>query len=219
MINLGIEYSFGSIVKKLMTMRGLKIADVAKKTGMPHTTITRIITGNTENPSANTLLSLAKFFDVSVDALLGRKLHDELPINALQPECLSGFSPESIPLIDWVSVKNWYFNKTKFLSEEKCQKIAISTKISNNACGIITDKSFGKTLFPKGSILIIDSDAAYHDGDYVVVSINKNFPTIKEICEDSGKYYLNSVGLNILSIELEPSHIILGKIVECRILF
>lgn len=212
--------SFGNIVKKLMEMQGLKIADLSRQIGMPQTTIARIITGNTDNPMASTLLLLAEYFNVSVDDLLGRKFSNELSDNTSPSKHFSECSPDYIPLINWNSVKNWFFNKTKFLSEEKYETIAISTKISSNSCGIITDKTFGK-VFTKGSILIMDSEAAYRDDDFVIVSINKGYPTIKQVCEDSDKRYLNPVGLIIPSVELESEspHVIFGKITECRILF
>ncbi|OAI50512.1 hypothetical protein AYO37_01010 [Opitutia bacterium SCGC AG-212-L18] len=204
---------FGSIVRKLMDNRGIKAAELARQIDMPHTTITRIITGNTDNPSAKTLLSLSEFFNVSLDYLIGKEIDHKSSVDFYQTEN----SPEYIPLIGWDSLKNWEFQKKEILSKNK--KIAVSCKVSSKAFALPTEKAYGKTIFPKGSILIVDPDFEYNENDYVVVSINKNFPTIREVCEDSGKYYLNPIGLNLPSIELEPEHVVFGKIIECRILF
>jgi len=213
---------FGSVVKKLMDDCGIKVAELARQTAMPYATITRIILGHTENPTANTLLSLSEFFDVSVDYLLGRDSDKKSWLENPDIEnSLDISSPKYIPLINWDSLKNWGLKKKEIFSQNISREtVAVTSKLTNNAFAFFLNKSYGdKPIFPKGSILIVDVVSEYKDSDYVVVSINKNTPTIREICEEAGKYYLRPIGLNIAPTELGPEHIVLGKVIECRIIF
>lgn len=212
------EVSFGYIVKKLIEIRGIKVAELARKLEMPHTTINRIITGNTDNPSANTLIALADFFKVSIDYLLGRESKFERHDNH-QAKSFAEYTPEYIPLIEWHSIRGWFFHKKEILSEKQCPQIGISKKLSPNAFAVIAYKSFGKNL-PEGSILIIDSEDRYNAKDFLLVSINKNSPTIRELHEEGGKFYLESLGPSIPAVELDPSNVsVFGKVMECRALF
>jgi len=61
---------FHQRIKMLREKRGLSQAEVAKRLGIARTTYSGYEIG-TREPDQNTLIKLAKFFDVSVDYLLG----------------------------------------------------------------------------------------------------------------------------------------------------
>lgn len=55
----------------LMSERGIKSAELARKTGVGQPVIYRLMTGTTENPQVLTIKPIADFFGVSLDQLLG----------------------------------------------------------------------------------------------------------------------------------------------------
>ena len=69
-------------MKSLREKKGLTMKDVANCVGLPYTTYVNYEKGARE-PSSETLIKIAKFFDVSVDYLIGRTDEIDLPSNIL----------------------------------------------------------------------------------------------------------------------------------------
>lgn len=202
---------FGSIVLQLMETRGLKGAQLGKILGMPRASIQRIITGTTENPSAHTLLALSSFFNVTVDYLLGVSNEESPPFI---PPAYYNEPTSRIPVLKWNQVKSWLYTRED-LNLDDLKSIPVED-INANSFAVIIDKHALSSIFPMNSVVIIDPTAEYKYNDYVLVSINKNTPTIRQLGEENGDIYLHPVNVIIPSIRLEPPHAILGTVLECR---
>ena len=63
--------NLSAILTQLMLEKGIKSAELARKTGIGQPVIYRLMTGTTENPQIFTLKPIADFFGVSLDQLLG----------------------------------------------------------------------------------------------------------------------------------------------------
>ncbi len=63
--------SIGERLKDLRTARGITIKELAEKTGVDNSTLSRIENGKNQKVSDEVLLKLAKFFNVSTDFPLG----------------------------------------------------------------------------------------------------------------------------------------------------
>lgn len=73
----------GLQIKILREWAGLKQTELAKKLHVSQTTLARYENGELR-PPVETLLRIADFFDVSIDALLGRKNSHKDPLAILQ---------------------------------------------------------------------------------------------------------------------------------------
>lgn len=202
---------FGEIVLELMKTRGLKSAEVGSFVGMPTASIKRFIDGKTDNPSANTLLAFARLFNVSVDFLLDNP--DVSPPPVTLPSGISK-STQEIPILDWSQVKTWLYSKNE-LNLRQLNWIP-AKDISINSFAITVNKHVLRHIFPMGSTIIIDPETKFKENDFVLASIDTNMPSIKQIVEENGKTYLQSVGVILPSTLLEPPHAVFGKITECR---
>lgn len=69
-------------MKSLREEKGLTMKDVANCVGLPYTTYVNYEKGARE-PSSETLIKIARFFDVSVDYLIGRTEERTLPSNII----------------------------------------------------------------------------------------------------------------------------------------
>ena len=69
-------------MKSLREEKGLTMKDVANCVGLPYTTYVNYEKGARE-PSSETLIKIAKFFDASVDYLIGRTDEIDLPSNII----------------------------------------------------------------------------------------------------------------------------------------
>lgn len=65
--------TFKDILSDLMTCHDLSQRELAAEIGTSNATISRLVTGKSEYPDTKTLISLADFFGVSTDYLLGRE--------------------------------------------------------------------------------------------------------------------------------------------------
>jgi|SRR3990167_4637252 len=72
--------NLSTILSHLMSEKGIKSAELARKTGIGQPVVYRLMTGVTENPQVLTLKPIADFFGVSLDQLLGLS-----PLNNQRP--------------------------------------------------------------------------------------------------------------------------------------
>lgn len=62
--------SIADTVSKLMESEGLSKYKLAKESGVPYTTLIKILDGTTKNPQIESLQSIAAYFNVDVDDLI-----------------------------------------------------------------------------------------------------------------------------------------------------
>jgi transcriptional regulator with XRE-family HTH domain len=63
--------NLSDVLSFLMSNRGIKSAELARKTSVAQPVVSRLITGATTNPQVLTIKPIADFFDVSFEQLLG----------------------------------------------------------------------------------------------------------------------------------------------------
>lgn len=206
------------IISGLMLEMGIKESELARQTGLPQTTINRLLIGETSDPRANTLKPIANFFGVTIGQIIG-----EEPIN---PTRIPGtFVPNNrdawahVPVISWEEAISWIFRKDTYNIHSHKKWIATERPISNSSFAIIS-KQFMEPRFRKNSILIIDPKTDYQDGKFVVVSLDNSTATVRQLVFDNSEFYLKNFDATIPTIKLDTEkHKILGVIVEARMDF
>lgn len=206
----------GQIVSTLMTEAGIKEAELARQTGLPQTTINRLLLGDTTDPRANTLKPIAKFFGVTIGQLLGEE--------ALNKNRISGSfyannrnAWMNVPIIEWEDALSWVFRKDSYDIYSHNKWIITERLVSNLSFAIIS-KPFMEPRFRKNSILIVDPESEYIDGKFAVVSLDNQTITVRQISHDNTEIYLKHFDKTIPSVKYETKkHRILGVIVEARI--
>ncbi len=97
---------------------------LAKLTGVPYTTLIKILDGTTKNPQIETLSSLADFLGVTVDYLLGNSIGSiiefELQMNGLSAEELAKKAGVSLHFI--LNVDNIIPEAGDYVAIEKIAK-------------------------------------------------------------------------------------------------
>lgn len=186
-----------------------------RQTGLPQTTINRLLLGETHDPRANTLIPIASFFGVTIGQLLGQEPFNPHRIpGTYNPNNRNAWS--TIPIIEWTDAKAWHFKKSKYTPNAHKDWITTEKDTSSNSFALRT-LTFMEPRFRKDSIIIIDSDYQYHDGNFVIISINNAEPTVRRIVKDGDEIYLKK-----LFGKEEPTkkgHLdkIIGTIIETRI--
>lgn len=198
----------------------LRVSDLSKATNLPETTIRYIIQGLTDNPRLETLVALAEYFRLSIDQLVGLVAENAGKVSGESnnpPSVYQGGEQcQPIPVLEWDEIKSWKQYKVGFEGGREFVMCAGKTDRDYFALRV---KYEGRGVFPRDSLIVIDPEHSYRVDNYVVVSIRKNRPTIRQVWEEGGILYLNAVGGNVPSEEIQEEHMIFGTVVECRIPF
>lgn len=206
------------ILKELRKEKGLTQSKLAEKLGLSRSTIAMYETEGSE-PDLATLLSIAKFFNVSVDYLVGSNAL--IAMSNITPANLTtsfvkvpvfGEIPAGIPIemIDTSYIEDYEDISTELL---KGDKKAFCLKVR------------GESMMPKfedGDILVLLQQEDCKSGDYCAVSINHTECTFKKVIK-----HPNGVTLQPLNPTFEPMFFtnqqieelpitILGVVVEVR---
>lgn len=201
-------------IAKLMDEIKIKEAELARQTGLPQTTVNRLLLGETSDPRGSTLKSIAKFFKIPIDYLL----NDEPDLSLRLKGTVNVYNKNSwinVPVISWEQALSWSFMHQNFNHLNHKQWIITEKNLGDLAFAIYS-KPFMEPRFRKDSILIVDPETKPEDGQFVVLSIQSQPVTVKQILVDGGDIYLKSFDSAVPSSLISSKDCIIGVIVEAR---
>jgi SOS-response transcriptional repressor LexA len=208
--NIAAE-NLGITIEKLIKLQHTNMHKLHKKTGVPLTTINRLINDKNVNPTISSLIPIADFFDVSLNQLMG--------IDPLESDSLVGKYIKKqklwteIPIISWEDAIQWPLNSLN-ISIEKV--ISTDILLNANSYALIIIETNWEGFFPN-SILIIDSVVTPEHGDYVIIwKIGQKIASLKQVLMDDDKVYLRPVNKDYQTQLLNESYKILGVISQIR---
>jgi SOS-response transcriptional repressor LexA len=192
----------------LMANARLNANELARRTGIPASSIKKIRNNDNPNPTLTTLVPLANFFSTTVSQLIG-----DVPLKVESNRIIdpSQQSQQSVPVITWKDAATWptitNIEQTFVLSERQYSK---------NTFGLIVEENT-RDRFIKGTLLLIDCEAPVQGQDYVIViKDNQTIPSIKQILIEDDQIYLKSLQVENLIIPKSSEYKILGTIIEYR---
>jgi len=185
----------------LMAKARINASELARKTGIPASTIKKIRNRNNPNPTLTTLLPIAQCFAVTVSQLIG---DETLPTGNAEKS-----SQKSIPLLSWKQAIHWpNENAHLYLSLQHPH----------------SDKTFALKVededwqgFTKESLLLIDPHEPVEHRDFVIVhKEGQEISSLRQVLYDEETIYLKPVinGYNITPFSSQ--HQLLGVVMECR---
>lgn len=204
-------------LQQLMRIHSIpSVSELARMTDIPQPTIHHILSGSTKNPRKKVLNILSDFFSISVSQLIGQE-----PLPTIIPDSLKeNLQINSIPIIEWHSIKNWFFsNRTEF----QAKHILVDRNLGKNSFAVLISDTSMEPTFQQNSLLIFDAHKTPKDRDYVMVLLNKNNSSVfnrlfiennihylKETLED-GNFQLTKLNTDVDKI--------IGTLIEVRIQF
>jgi SOS-response transcriptional repressor LexA len=206
MIDFSAQLSIAAVLKHLIEERGLNVSKLARKTGVLQPVLHRIVAGTALYPKIDTLVPLAKYFDVTLDELVGLA---PLPEHEPSTQILKKKRAKNIstyyevPLFTWEEMPGLIDKEyaiAQFVTRRKSDKDTVMTEYP------ISDKTFAVTLpnhsmaprFNEGDILIVDQLLQREEGDFVLVNLDKNDPSIfKQFFIDGADRYLKSLNPDV----------------------
>lgn len=209
-------FNLSNIINTLLFERKMRPAALARETGLPATTIHRLVTGKSTRPYKNSLIPIAEYFSLSVEQLIGE---EELPDNYWRDESMGLSKKEQIkqiPIISWSDADNFHH------IDKKAQQCIVSSGSMSDSCFalIMLDHSM-EPLFPKRAALIFDPTRQALDRSFILVKLNNlETPMFRQLLIDGEHKYLKPLNpdLNMYKMRvLNSEDKIIAVLLESRI--
>jgi transcriptional regulator with XRE-family HTH domain len=208
------KHWIGSVLEKLMKEHDIDDSSVARACNIPVASLSRIKNNPDSNPTLHTLKPLSEFFNVSLDELLG--------YSPLKPKT-EAF--KQIPLIHSEDIVPWLKNNATHT--RPIQKwIVGDTTVSHKTFAVLQEHQiFKDSVFPDHSILIIDPQKAYENGDHLLIfNQAQNIYALRDlIIDDRGNLFIKPPALKTAEYvafkDCGHAVLIIGSVVENRILY
>jgi transcriptional regulator with XRE-family HTH domain len=217
MLEIERTYLLRDALKKLILQSGISDAELAKKTGIPESTIYRLTSGATNDPRISTLRILADFFGITLGQLVG-----EEPLNA-ETELQAGKTKKlyKIPMITWNQVIHWHALLKKINEKTHSTWVYSDQVTSPKSFSILIETDQYGPPFLKNSIIFVDSSISLKSTCFAVFSEKETKRSgIKKVIEDTSGIYLLHPGANsIISKFNKEKDIFIGVITGLKIFY
>lgn len=200
------QLNIRDILQELVSSAGISEAELARKIKIPTATFNKIKTGKITDPRSSTLTTIANYFGLSVDQLLGNA-----PINHADKVALS-----YIPI---VSINNIMETDTANLNYGNHQEwTSFAPDIKLAAHKMVAMKINGDAMLPffdTNTLAIIDCDQKGESKQYVLAYIkSSNEVILRQLLCDGNSRVLKPLNSLFNSINLTAEDCILGVVVH-----
>lgn len=185
----------------LMAEAQINSSELARKTGVPASTIKKIRKHSNANPTLTTLMPIAQNFAISVSQLIGDEFSLSTPVST---------PANNLPLLTWHQASNWPHN-----AKDAVNFTAIVNHDGINRFALTIPDENWEGFLPQ-AIIIIDTEATPLHRDFVLVSHEHHTPVLRQYLIDDGHVYLRPVVQGYQMSLLSDKHRIIGTVIEQR---
>lgn len=175
------------VLSGLLKKYNLTAVELERLTGVPSSTIYRVLKDKSGNPTIEVLKKLSSFFQITVSQLIG-----EDPIGCRQ-----------LPLIQSSNVSSFLNSSTERGFELKT--IPIDFPLGGKCFATLAQDNLMEPFILENSILVVDPEREINHKDFVLLLKNENeIPIIRQIIFDGEDFYLKILNSNF-PIDLKKS--------------
>lgn len=215
-------------LKKLMRTDGqISEGELSRRTGVPQSTIHRILVGHIKESKPSTLRPLASYFGLSMAQLQGEEaipLQRSASIISKEQTELNqylGTPAHLIPLITWGQAAQWEKIQKDYQHDSTQGWIATNKNVGPYAFGLKVQGNSMSAVqgpsFEDGYEIVVDPDRKPQHHDYVVVrETNKQSAFLRQLSVEGSKYILFPLNPRYQVTQLESLKEVCG--VVCQLL-
>lgn len=182
-----MENRLKSVLSSLMKEKSVTSSELARATGVVQPVVYRIASGETDNPKIKTITPIAKYFDVSIDQLLGFA-----PYSPQDPH--STQRPASkIPLLTWPSTGELYTQHSK--------TIHTNLPVGHGSFALVIPNNNLAPRFKADMMAIFDPTISAKTCDYILLKQEGSY-CIRQLLVDGNEHYLTSLNPHIKTIQI-----------------
>ena len=165
----------------LLEREGIRPAKLARDVSLPPATIQNLRCGDNVNPTLSTLITLAKYFSVSVSQLIG-----EVPVTESKDKLTAHL--KHIPILSWEEVWLW-----PNINVEKIETIIVENYVETIDFAL-TYLEKSSENFPENCTLLISYNIKPKHGDFVIVYKSENSKSfLRQWIDEGDEVYLRSL--------------------------
>ncbi|QBS13517.1 helix-turn-helix domain-containing protein [Legionella geestiana] len=194
--------SIATVLPLLLQKYNLNALELERMTGVPSSTIYRLLKGSAANPTVEVLKKISSFFQITISQLIG-----EEPMGCKQ-----------IPLIQPNKIWEFIAHPMKFYSDLK--KVPVDFPLGNNCFATIAMDNLMEPFILINSMVIVDPDREICNKDFVLLISNEaSLPKIRQTIFDGDDCYIRVLNSNC-NIDIEKisfdDYVFCGSIVHYR---
>lgn len=191
----------------LIEMQHVSFNEIGRRTGMTPSTIARIINNDDANPTLESLMILAKYFNLTVGQLIGEK-----PIEETNKNGIEKFNfPNYVAQFSWEEIINFppelYLREKTVITQKKVSEKAFALEIAPT----------NNEVFNRPGLIIVDPAEQAKNDSFVIVAKKSEVPSIKKIIVDGSIFYIKSLIPGLTPVQLTDESSIIGVIIEYNI--
>lgn len=195
--------NLSKILKKLLFDRNMRSADLARELDMPPPTVHRIVTGRSSRPYKSSLETIAKYFNLTINELIGDN-NNEVTV--------TGISTTTLKYVDWELLQPL---------KNSDDSIVVHNVSPQSFVLQLNDHSM-EPLFPLDSILIFDPTVEIKDRSYILVKPNcEDKHIFRQVIFDGNKKFVRAINPDLITTslrQLNENDLIIAKLIESRML-
>ncbi|MCW8451907.1 S24 family peptidase [Legionella quinlivanii] len=177
--------SIGKIIDGLMHTYNINALELERLTGIPSSTIYRLLKGKNINPTIEILKKLANFFHITVSQLIG-----EESLNETQ-----------IPILSSLDIEAFIINN--YSSNENHKFVSVDFPVSPICFATVAEDNMMEPFIMAGSLIIVDPAKHITAKDFIVIlKKDQGKPKIRQAIVDGDEIYLKTINPDF-SKELE----------------
>lgn len=201
---------------KLMKAAKLNDNDLGLAVGISVKTIQKLRLEKGSNPTFQTLTSLANYFGININQLVGLEPITEDEKGIFVPAHSNSLL---VPVLELHEISNLKAIRQEIKPGESGREwVPATVSLSTDAFAIIAKGTQTSEKFPEGGVLIFDPNVEKKDRDYVIVLPNNNpTPVIRQYINDGTNEYFKGLNPEIKKVETYDNYKILGVMRQVQI--
>jgi SOS-response transcriptional repressor LexA len=171
--------SISNVLSELLKKYNLNALELERLTGVPSSTIYRLLKDKNGNPTIEVVKKLSCFFQITVSQLIGE----------------DPFGCKQIPLVQPSNI--FSFIKSSQTLKDELDSVPIDFPLSDKCFATLSKDNMMEPFILVNSIVIVDPDRDITNKDFVlIIKSDNDKPMIRQIISDGDDFYLKILNSN-----------------------
>nr|HAT8715184.1 helix-turn-helix domain-containing protein [Legionella jordanis] len=171
--------SIRNVLSELLKKYNLNVLELERLTGVPSSTIYRLLKDKDGNPTIEVLRKLSSFFQITVSQLIGE----------------DPFGCKQIPLVQPSDI--FSFINSSQARKDEFDSVPIDFPLSGKCFATLSQDNMMEPFILVNSIIIVDPERDITNKDFVLLIKSKDdTPIIRQIISDGDDFYLKILNSN-----------------------